>query len=85
MSADSHNDTHAPGWQQAPPTATPVAAASTKWLLAEFSSEKDEEEPEEMALEELEAKMSSVQEALERFDAVKVSAVMYVLTACLRR
>lgn len=34
----------------------------------------EEEEPEGLALGELEAKMSTVQEALARFDAVKVGA-----------
>lgn len=36
------------------------------------SSKEDESEPEGIPVEELEAKMLSVQEALKRFDAVKV-------------
>lgn len=38
----------------------------------------EEDESERIAVEELEAKMSSVQEALQRFDAVKVRSVIYM-------
>lgn len=62
-------------WQkvQPEPASTPGSAASGQQPASTASASKIEEDaPESIPLEELEAKMSSVQEALERFDAVKV-------------
>lgn len=66
-------------WQRVQPEAasTPGSAASGQQPASTAPASKIEEEaPESIPLEELEAKMSSVQEALERFDAVKVRGLV---------
>ena len=54
------------------PTSTPTSAASGQLASTAPTSKIDEEAPEGIPSQELEAKMSSVQEALDRFDVVKV-------------
>lgn len=55
------------------PAAASVSPASeNQEMKAAAPSKAEEQEPEGIPVEELEAKMLSVQKALERFDAVKV-------------
>lgn len=59
---------------QVRPTAAAESAAAAQKLASAASVDNDEEQLEGLPVEDLEAKMSAVQEALERFDAVKVGA-----------
>lgn len=62
---------------QVRPTIAAESGATAQKLASAASINDDEEQVEGLPIpiEELEAKMTSVQEALERFDAVKVGAI----------
>lgn len=60
---------------QVRPTIAAESGAAAQKLAPVASIDDDEEQLEGLPIEELEAKMTSVQEALERFDAVKVGAI----------
>lgn len=60
---------------QVRPTIAAESGATAQKLASVASIDDDEKQLEGLPIEELEAKMTSVQEALERFDAVKVGAI----------